>query len=173
MSETLPLPALLERLERDGLTLVARSGTLAVRPASAITAWHREVIAARRQELLDWIVGTAQEALMPAANIPDAPWDAQKGQTVLGDVLTLLDRAVFDFAVRDVRFQVLTLYREMVLDHHGQRSPLLWEDLEVIEALVARWRRADVEALERAREEADRCRQTMEGSTCVSQPVEE
>jgi len=74
------------------------------------------------------------------------PWDRARADAELAAIGARLDRALKYEAGTEARKNVLEAYRRVTAGYHGRRDPLLWEALQAVEGLLARWRASKWEA---------------------------
>jgi hypothetical protein len=73
---------------------------------------------------------------------PAAAWDQACADAALAACIARLERGLREHAKAPTRRNVIELTRRIVTRHHAERDPVLWTDLDALEAMLARWRAA-------------------------------
>jgi hypothetical protein len=129
--------SLLAECRSRSIELTAVDGKLRYRAREgALTDDLRAALTSRRSEVL--------AALAPANSSPTssaaAPWDQARADTLLASIHARCNRALASSEANTAaRRNVVEVCREVAALHHRNRDPLLWDELESLDTLIARW----------------------------------
>jgi DNA adenine methylase len=132
------IESLLAACRCRSIELTAADGKLRYRgPEGALTDELRAALTSRRSEVLAALVAANSSPTSPA--VP--PWDQARADAVLADVHARCNRALTTGEANTAaRRNVVEVCREVAVNHHRDRDPLLWDELESLEELFTRWR---------------------------------